>query len=298
MLVFGHDDVLVVTIKIVHYLIIFVLSVSLFFSSTLFLCVALLMTGCTATAYIADASATGVSVRDDATVIDKNGDTLLFEKYGLESYNRDVFAFNEVLDRNIYRPVALSYQRYVPAFFRIAIGNILSNINEIDIAVNNILQLKLLDAGSDILRFLINSTIGILGIFDVATPMGLEKHNEDFGQTLGYWGVGEGYYVLFPVFPLGMTLRDWTGFMVDMNYLDHDFLSLNTDTKTTLTILGFVNLRAGLLNREGGIIGDRYSFIKNSYLQNRRFLVRDGQLTEEDAFLDDQLDYEDLERFE
>ena len=243
---------------------------------------------------------------NDNPSVNNDGDTLIFRKYTLESYNRDTFAYNEALDRIIYRPLAIGYSNYVPALIRTGIKNFLSNLNDINVTVNDLLQLKLLQASSDLARFLINSTLGVLGLFDIATHVGLEKHNEDFGQTLGYWGLGEGAYLVLPFLPVGMSIRDWAGFGVDNVYLDRDIVLSNLSDKhdkydkysTNITIANIIDVRANLLARENDIVGDRYGFIKDAYLQYRRFLTNDGKVSAEDAFLDDDFDYEDLEDLE
>ena len=226
--------------------------------------------------------------------INRDGDLVVFRKHSLASYNRDTFKFNDSLDANIYRPVASAYRDYVPSFIRTGVRNFFSNLGDISVILNDLLQLKLVQAGSDVLRFTLNSTLGIFGLFDVATPMGLEKHNEDFGQTLGYWGVGEGPYLILPFIPLGMTIRDWTGFVVDNTYFDFGLSSdLLGEYNGSANVLKFVDLRANLLDRESSIIGDRYSFIRDAYLQNRRFLVTDGEVSAEDDFISD--DYDDFD---
>ncbi|MEM7293776.1 MAG: VacJ family lipoprotein, partial [Pseudomonadota bacterium] len=124
-----------------------------------------------------------------------------------ESWNRSVYSFNEGLDRLILKPVAQTYREYTPQFIQTGIGNFLSNLGDILVIINDLLQLKFEQAGQDMSRFLLNSTVGLFGFFDVASPIGLPKHDEDFGQTLGYWGVDSGPYLVLPFFGPS-TLRE------------------------------------------------------------------------------------------
>ena len=127
-----------------------------------------------------------------------------------EGFNRSVFEFNEVLDRNVAKPLAQGYQYITPKPVDDSVTNFFSNLEDVLVIVNDVLQLKFGQALSDTGRVLINTTVGFFGLFDVASKIGLEKHNEDFGQTLGYWGVGSGPYLVLPV--LGpSTLRDAFG---------------------------------------------------------------------------------------
>ncbi len=140
----------------------------------------------------------------------------------IESFNRQVFEFNEVVDRAVLKPVAQAYEFVLPEPVRDCIGNIFSNFREPSNAVNNLLQGKPIDAVSDTCRFVVNSTVGLLGCFDPARQMGLEKHNEDFGQTLGRWGIGSGPYLVVPI--LGpSTVRDAIGIYGAEPYLDINF---------------------------------------------------------------------------
>ena len=132
----------------------------------------------------------------------------------LEPMNRAVFSFNDTVDNAIIKPVAEGYRTVLPQFLRTGVSNIFSNINDVLVALNNLLQAKVVSAVSDVGRVLVNTTVGVAGFFDVATHFGLEKHNEDFGQTLGRWGVGDGPYLVLP-FIGSSNLRDALARIVD-----------------------------------------------------------------------------------
>lgn len=196
-----------------------------------------------------------------------------------EPMNRAVFSFNEAADDYVIKPIAEAYKFVLPEFVRTGVTNFFSNINDVLIAANNLLQGKPGHAANDIGRFLVNSTIGILGLFDVATDIGLDKNREDFGQTLGVWGVPDGPYVVLPFFGAS-NVRDTVGFIVD---IETDFIlnsdKLNKDQKISSTVLRVVNLRANLLEA-GQLLEDaafdKYSFMRDSYLQRRRNQIYDG----------------------
>lgn len=204
-----------------------------------------------------------------------------------EGLNRKIFAFNEFADRWVLKPVATGYRRITPNRVEQGIGNVFSNLGELTVMLNNLLQGKVVDAASDGGRFLINSTLGVVGIFDVASQLGMEKNSEDFGQTLGYWGVGSGPYVVLPL--LGpRTVRDGLGSIPDaysnpITYIDH------TRTQYSVVAVGAVSLRAKLLEAEKMVQGDRYIFLRDAYLQRRQFLVNDG-VVENDDFGDEDFD--------
>ena len=135
----------------------------------------------------------------------------------LEPMNRQIFKFNDALDRTIAQPVAKGYQKVTPQPIRQAISNFFSNLGDLGTAANNILQLKITDATEDVMRFVMNSTFGIGGLLDFATPAGLPKHHEDFGLTLGRWGVPAGPYLVLPLFGPS-SVRDSTGYIVDFRF--------------------------------------------------------------------------------
>jgi phospholipid-binding lipoprotein MlaA len=208
-----------------------------------------------------------------------------------EGLNRSIFAFNDTADKYVLKPIAKGYQWVTPDPVEEGVSNVFSNLWSLTTIVNDLLQLKFGQAAEDTGRFLVNSTVGLLGIFDVATPMGLEGSNEDFGQTLGYWGVNSGPYVVVPLFG-PYTVRDGFGRLVDGNT---DPVAYIDDVPTRNQTFGVrvVSDRAGLLEAEKLITGDRYTFIRDAYLQRRDALVNDGVV--EDNFGDEDFDELDME---
>ena len=199
----------------------------------------------------------------------------------LEPINRIIFEFNEIVDDNILEPVAKGYKYVTPDPIEKGVSNFFSNLGEVNTIANDILQLKFQQAGQDSLRFLINSTIGVFGLFDVATPMGLSKNKEDFGQTLGFWGIPDGPYLVLPF--LGpSSFRDVPGTIVD--YEMSPVEQLHHEERQVLRIIDIVDTRAKLL-RATKILDtaakDKYIFIRESYLQKRESLIRDGENEEE-----------------
>jgi len=195
----------------------------------------------------------------------------------IEGFNRAMFAFNEGLDSAIIRPVAVGYDAVLPNPVQTGVTNFFGNVADVFIGVNNLLQGKLPDAASDFGRFAINTTIGLLGVLDVATEVGLQKHNEDFGQTFGRWGVGNGAYVVLPIFG-SRTARDTVGMVLDMAADPVGNID-NNATRNTLVVLRVVNTRANLLPADKVIEEaalDKYSYLRDAYLQNRRSLIHDG----------------------
>ena len=200
-----------------------------------------------------------------------------------ESINRVIFTISDELDTNFLKPTAEVYRDYAPALLKRSISNFFNNLSEIDTIANQILQGKFNLAFQDSVRFLINTTIGIGGIFDFATNVGLERHDEDFGQTLGYWGVGNGPYVFVP-FVGPSTVRDLAGYPTSW-YLSGNFAIDETEMKLVFTTLDVIETRERLLAAENLIIGDKYEFVKDVYMQSRNDLVLDGEV--EDEFLMD-----------
>jgi len=194
-----------------------------------------------------------------------------------EGYNRAMHSFNDGVDRAVLRPVATAYRDVLPEPFRDRVRNFFSNIADVFIGVNNLLQGKPAAAGSDFARVLFNSTFGLLGIHDVASEFGFEKHNEDFGQTFGRWGANEGPYLVWPL--LGpKTIRDSIGQIIDMK-LDPISRHQPVDERNVMTVLRVVQTRADLLDasrilEEAAL--DQYIFQRDAYLQRRRSLVNDG----------------------
>ena len=196
-----------------------------------------------------------------------------------EGVNRPIFEFNDFVDTYALKPLAQGYQFVTPEFLEDGIHNMFRNVGDVTNLANNILQVKPHAAGIDTARLLFNTTFGLLGFFDVGTHMGLHRNDEDFGQTLGYWGVGSGPYVMLPL--LGpSTLRDAPSKYVDgytgpYRYI-HDVPVRNSNFG-----LNIVDTRASLLSSEKLITGDKYTFIRNAYLQNREFKVKDGQVEDD-----------------
>ena len=195
----------------------------------------------------------------------------------IEGFNRAMFAFNEGLDAAIVKPVAKGYDAVLPSPIKTGVTNFFSNIEDLFVGVNNLLQGKVPEAFSDLGRVVINSTVGILGIIDWATDAGLEKHDEDFGQTFGRWGVGNGAYVVIPVFG-PRTVRDTVGLVLDI--ATDPVANHNPERTRDLALaLRFVNDRANLLPADKVIEEaalDKYSYMRDAYLQRRRNLIHDG----------------------
>ncbi|MDP2108222.1 MAG: VacJ family lipoprotein [Rhodocyclaceae bacterium] len=195
----------------------------------------------------------------------------------IEGFNRAMYGFNEAVDTVLIKPVAQGYDAVLPNPVRTGVTNFFGNIADLFIGVNNLFQGKPDQAASDLGRVLINSTIGILGLFDVATEAGLEKHEEDFGQTFGRWGVGNGAYVVLPIFG-PRTVRDTAGLVLDMA-ADPVANVSSVPTRNTLLGLRLVDARADLLPADKVIEEaalDKYSYVRDGYLQRRRNLVHDG----------------------
>ena len=195
----------------------------------------------------------------------------------IESFNRQVFEFNDIVDRALLKPIAEAYE-YLPEPVRDCLSNAFSNFREPSNAINNLLQGKPVEAASDTCRFVVNSTIGLLGCFDVARQMGLEKHNEDFGQTFGRWGIGPGPYLVLPILGAS-TVRDAIGIYGAEAYLDPNFWINNVALRNWILGTRFVNARSELLQADDLISGaalDKYRFVRDGYLQRRRNLIYDG----------------------
>lgn len=193
-----------------------------------------------------------------------------------EGFNRSMFTFNTALDNAVLKPVAQGYDWVTPNVVQKGVSNFFSNLGEVSNITNNLLQAKFVGTVASTGRFLINSTIGIFGIFDVASALGISEYNEDFGQTLGYWGVSSGPYLVLPFFGPS-TVRDGTGLVIEYVYNDEiDLLHLTLEEEIALLALDVVQTRVHLFSVESLIIGDPYTFIRDVYLQNREFEVHDG----------------------
>src|SRR5690606_17353996 len=196
-----------------------------------------------------------------------------------EAFNRPVFRFNDTVDTYALKPLAQGYQKVTPDFLEEGVNNVFANLGDVVNLGNDLLQAKFHDAGVDTGRLLFNTTCGLLGFFDVATPMGLARNDEDFGQTLGVWGLGSGPYLVLPL--LGpSTPRDALGklpdgFLGPYPYIDH------VPTRNLTRAVDVIDTRAELLSAEKLITGDKYVFIRNAYLQNREFKVKDGEVVDD-----------------
>lgn len=206
-----------------------------------------------------------------------------------EPVNRPIASFNESFDRYFLKPVAQGYDAVTPEFVQDGVSNFFGNLTYPIVMANQFLQGKVKLGFQDTTRFLINSTFGIAGLFDVANKFGLKEHNEDFGQTLGVWGVNSGPYVVLPLFGPS-TIRDAVARGGDY-YIDptnYRYLDERRATKNRMTALNTVNTRADLQKAERLISGDKYIFMRDAYLQKREDLVLDGKSTSiDDPFLDE-----------
>ena len=213
--------------------------------------------------------------------------TALSEIDPYQNLNKKTHNFNHSVDESIATPIAKAYRQITPDFIELGVTNFTDNIEDINIALNNLLQGKIKEGFSDIARFTINSTVGIFGFFDPASKIGLEKHSEDFGQTLAVWGVSDGPYIVLPV--LGpSTLRDTLAripeaFLTPLLLIDHH------RTSYELTAIDLLDKRARYLGLETIVIGDEYLFYRDAYYQSREFDINDGLV--EDDF--DDFDFED-----
>ncbi|HZX52090.1 MAG TPA: VacJ family lipoprotein [Pseudomonas sp.] len=196
-----------------------------------------------------------------------------------QSYNRFMFRINDNVDAYTLKPLAKGYQAVTPQLLEDGVHNIFRNIGDVGNLANNVLQGKLHDAGVDSGRLIFNTTFGLLGFFDVATQMGLQRSDEDFGQTFGAWGLGSGPYVVLPL--LGpSTVRDTIGKIPD-SMLTVQATIDHVPTRNVVHAVNAVDTRASLLSAEKLISGDKYIFIRNAYLQNREFRVRDGDVEDD-----------------
>jgi phospholipid-binding lipoprotein MlaA len=210
----------------------------------------------------------------------------------LERFNRSMFAFNDALDKSVAKPVAKACVKVTPRFVRTGISNVFNNLNTLGTAVNDVLQGKMKQAGRDSARFLMNSTLGLGGLFDPATSAGLELNDEDFGQTFGKWGMKPGPYLMLPL--LGpSTFRDSFGKLADQFTYPVYWLE---DDSTRLIIRGvsLLDMRADLLDLDEQIDQsyDRYAFVRNAWLSRREFQVKDGEVDETSLDLEEGMEEE------
>lgn len=218
-----------------------------------------------------------------------------------ESYNRSVFAFNEGVDKYAFKPVAEAYNFVMPDFASKGVTNFFSNLDDIVVFFNQLLQFKFREAASTSARFVFNTTFGLLGLIDVSTDMGLPKYNEDFGQTLAHWGAGSGPYLVMPF--LGpLTVRDTAGLAVDWSAFDPVFDRQTLQQSLVTLSIRYIDIRAGLLKASNIIdetVPDKYAFVRDAYLSRREFLIYDGNppddYSDEELFDDEDLFNDDLD---
>ena len=202
----------------------------------------------------------------------------------LEPYNRAVFGFNDAVDRTVLKPVATAYRNVTPGVVRAGVGNFFSNLEVFWSLANSLMQLKGRAAADTAVRLSVNTFLGLAGVIDLAGEMGIDRHKEDFGQTLGYWGVPGGPYLVLPL--LGnFTLRDAAALPVDFKGDMVSNLS-HQRSRYSLKALNLIDFRAAFLNASSLIEGaalDKYTFTRDAYLQSRRSAIYDGNAPDEDA---------------
>ena len=204
-----------------------------------------------------------------------------------EEFNRKTFEFNENVDEKILKPVAKFYSNFPPKI-KNGVTNFFNNLEDVETSINQFLQGKPKKSIKDISRFIINSTIGLAGFIDVASKIGLERHEEDFGQTLAVWGVGSGPYIMLP--GLGpSTLRDTLSRPVS-SFSSITFHMTDTDVNIALKTIDAIETRERLLEVESLLSGDKYSFVKDAYIQSINYEIKDG-INVEDDFVDDMDDF-------
>ncbi len=197
----------------------------------------------------------------------------------LEPVNRVIHDFNETVDRAVMKPIAQGYRAITPGFVQTGVRNFFSNLDDVTVLANNLLQFKIEQSARDFMRLAVNSTLGLLGVLDVASEMGLRKHDEDFGQTLGRWGVNAGPYLVLPFFGPS-NFRDTAGMFVDMNYTDPVRHIDDIGVRNRTAILRVVSRRTDLLDAKAAVdmaALDGYEFTRDYYLERRRALVHDGR---------------------
>jgi phospholipid-binding lipoprotein MlaA len=216
-----------------------------------------------------------------------------------QGWNRGAQSFNDSLDKAILKPLAKGYQKITPKPVDDGITNFFSNINDIGVTFNDLMQFKLLQGGKDLSRFLVNTTAGVVGIFDVAKKIDLPKHNEDFGQTLGYWGVPSGNYLVLPFFG-SSSPRETLGLIGDallnpLTYVSFAGGAAASAATSGARVIDITDTRADVLSSEKILdeaATDRYDFIKNAYQQRRQYLVKDGNVP---SVEDEDFNLEDVE---
>ena len=196
-----------------------------------------------------------------------------------EGFNRGVYSFNQAMDTAIFDPIGKIYQAITPDIVDKGVTNFFSNLGDIAVVVNDFLQFKINQALSDSTRFIFNSTIGLLGFFDVSSHIDLPKHDEDFGQTMASWGIGAGPYLVIPFFGPS-TIRDAAGYVVDTGVLNPVFYIDDDALKASLLSLNYVDFKADLLSAKKLVSGaalDEYEFVKNAYFEKRDNQINDRE---------------------
>jgi len=198
-------------------------------------------------------------------------------KDSFEGFNRGVYKFNDTADKVALRPAAKGYRKVTPQFVRTGVGNVLSNLEYPGTFINQFLQGKVLLGLKDAGRFLLNSTLGVAGIFDVATPLGLEKNDEDFGQTLAVWGVPSGPYLTLPLFGPS-SVRDAPSRVVDWFTTPLQYTELPWEADWAQRIISPIHTRSELLPLDDTLrrTYDPYAFIRDAWVQQREFNIFDG----------------------
>lgn len=210
----------------------------------------------------------------------------------LESINRPLFTLNNNLDKYLIRPVAKGYDWIMPGFAKRGIGNLFANMYDFNSAINGVLQWRFMGATQSAGRFLVNSTLGIAGLFDVATPMGISPYRTDFGHTLHIWGVEPGPYIMVPFFG-PRTFRSGTGTIFDTYTSIPTYLE-NVRLRNSLWGTELIDGRARLLDTDELITGDPYIFLRDAYLQSRETFVNDGVVQDNFSDFEDEEDWEEF----
>ncbi len=204
-----------------------------------------------------------------------------------EDFNRKTFNINERIDEKVLKPIAKTYSK-LPPNIKNGVSNFFNNLEDVETSINQFLQGKPKKSFNDITRFFINSTIGLGGFIDVASKIGLERHEEDFGQTLAVWGVGQGPYIMLP--GLGpSTLRDTLSRPIS-SFSSVTFHMTDTDVNITLKVIDAIETRERLLDIESLLSGDKYAFVKDAYIQSINYEIKDG-IDVQDDFIDDMDDF-------
>jgi phospholipid-binding lipoprotein MlaA len=197
----------------------------------------------------------------------------------LEPFNRGMFVVNDALDKVAIRPLAKGYDLIMPAVAQRGVGNFFANLYDVTSVFNSILQWRWPEAAHSSGRVVVNSTLGLAGIFDVATPMGLDRYRTDFGHTLALWGVPEGPYLMLPLFG-PRTFRTGTATLVDTLVLSVPPYVNDHVIRNSIWGLELVHTRATLLESDTLISGDRYIFVRDAYLQQRSVIINDGEVVD------------------